>query len=375
MEMIKMKTEEESRPEIEPLLYREDMPEVARRLACWWEGGDIGRPAILISCPRQRPLEDIPSMPTPEGWITDYAVWNFDYRVNLALRNIAASEYFGEAVPAAAPHLAPNCLALFLGCKGLESPGTVWCEPFIHDPERFADVAFSERNSYWDFSLRLGLELKRLGRGKFLVEFPDLIEGLDTLAAMRGTDELLFDLLDRPDWVKSCLAKITGHYFEVYERLYEAYKDSSGGSIYWLWAPGRTAKLQCDFSAMISEEMYKEFMLGELKRMAPRFKHCLYHWDGPGALQHLDAILSVKEIDMVQWTPGDGREQTWESRWWPYFHRIFDAGKRVFIGVPNDIAVLNALKKEFGPDFNSFLLRSWAKDKAAAQAFIGHASC
>ena len=67
-----------------PLLYREDMPEVAGRFSHWWAGGDIGRPVMILSCPRQTPLESIPVMPKPEGWITDYATWDFDYRVNIA---------------------------------------------------------------------------------------------------------------------------------------------------------------------------------------------------------------------------------------------------------------------------------------------------
>lgn len=351
---------------LEALLYKEDLPEAAARLSEWWGGGDIGRPALLLRCPRERRLEALPELPKPEGWITDYAIWDFAYRVNIALRGVASQEHLAEAVPAVAPHLAPNCLALFLGCEGLEAPRTVYCEPFLDRPELFDEVSLSESNVYWDFSLRLGREFKRLGEGKFLVEFPDLIEGLDTLAAMRGTQELLIDLLDRPDWVKSCLDRITGFYFQVYERLHSEYKDASGGSVYWLWGPGRVAKLQCDFSAMISKEMYAEFMLPVLKEMSRRIDRCLYHWDGPGALQHLDCLLAAEGVKTIQWTPGDGHEPAWDKRWFPAFHRIFESGRRVYIGLPPDEGALLALKREFGRDFKSFLLGINAPSKAAA---------
>ena len=36
------------------LLYREDMDEVRARLKTWWEGGDIGRPAMSLTVPPQR---------------------------------------------------------------------------------------------------------------------------------------------------------------------------------------------------------------------------------------------------------------------------------------------------------------------------------
>jgi len=65
------------------LLYREDMDEVRKRLTIWWNGGDIGRPVIHINSPRPKPLENIPSMPEPNGWVSHYSTTDFAYRVNL----------------------------------------------------------------------------------------------------------------------------------------------------------------------------------------------------------------------------------------------------------------------------------------------------
>ena len=39
------------------LLYREDMDGVRERLTVWWNGGDIGRPAVHITAPRAEPAE------------------------------------------------------------------------------------------------------------------------------------------------------------------------------------------------------------------------------------------------------------------------------------------------------------------------------
>ena len=51
------------------LLYREDMDDVRERLTTWWNGGDIGRPAMQITASRVEPLEHIPVMPEPAGWV------------------------------------------------------------------------------------------------------------------------------------------------------------------------------------------------------------------------------------------------------------------------------------------------------------------
>ncbi|MCY3023258.1 MAG: hypothetical protein NTW87_30135 [Planctomycetota bacterium] len=353
-------------------LYREDMDEVRRRLTTWWNGGDIGRPAMQVGAPRRKPLEDIAEMPRPRGWETDYSTTNFDYRVNLSARACTRTEYFGEAVPVVAPDLAPNCLALYLGCKGVESPGTVWCEPCMTSPEG-ARFDYDPRNFYWNFSLRLGREQLRLGKGKFLLQFPDLIEGLDTLAAMRGTQELLVDLIERPKWVRGCLRQITDRYFRYYDVLYDMFRDEVGGSVFWCWAPGRMAKFQCDFSAMISPAMFGEFMVPVLNEMCERVSYCMYHWDGPGALPHHDHLLSIKALKMLQWTPGDGREATWHTRWWPLYHKTFDAGKKMFIWC-DTLEHLKGLKKEFGPQFKQFLISIGAKTPKAATELLKVAS-
>jgi len=81
-------------------------------------------------------------------------------------------------------------------------------------------------------------------------------------------------------------------------------RDEVGGSIFWAWAPGRMAKFQCDFSAMISPAMFGEFMVPVLREMTERVSYCMYHWDGPGALGHHDHLLSLPRLTMLQWTPG-----------------------------------------------------------------------
>lgn len=345
-------------------LYKSDFDAARDRLAAWWKGGDIGRPAMLIEVPRERPAEDVPVLPAPAGWQTDYSTTDFAYRVNLAQRACVSTHYLAEAMPDVSPDLAPNCLALYLGCKGIESPGTVWCEPVIADPGH-ARFQLDPENFYWQFTLRLVREQLRLGQGRFLTAFPDLIEGLDTLAAMRDSQTLLIDLIERPDWVRQSLRQITARYFEVYDPLYDMIKDDRGGSHFWAWAPGRVSKLQCDFSAMISPAMFGEFMAPVLKQMTERLDYSLYHWDGPGALVHHDHLLALPRLNMIQWTPGSGSEDVTDRRWWPYYHKTLEAGKSVMISF-SDPGHLQVFKREFGAQLKRFMFSMRLKSLAEA---------
>ena len=350
------------------LLYRQDMDQVRQRLTTWWQGGDIGRPPLLMTAPREEPLEAVPAMPEPPGWTTHYSTSDFAYRVNQAARTGVNTWYLGEAVPQVAPDLGANCLALYLGCQAVDGEGTVWFEPCIEDPEA-ARFEFDPDNFYWDFTLRLAREQLRLGQGKFLLQFPDLIEGLDTLAAMRGTEELLIDLIDRPEWVRAALDQITELYFKYYDILYDLFKDETGGSHFWSWAPGRMAKFQCDFSAMLSPSMFADFMVPVLREMTARVDYCMYHWDGPGALAHHDLLLDIPDLTMLQWTPGAGAEPGGDSRWWPLYHKTIEAGKKVYVGV-SSLEELRGLKREFGPRLKQFLISLGAGSRPQADEIL-----
>ena len=356
------------------LLYRKDMDAVRARLTTWWNGGDIGRPVMQIAAPRRKPLEDIPEMPKPDGWVTDYSASNFDYRVNLAQRAFAKYQLFGEAVPAISPHTGAGSVALYLGCQGKETPGTVWFLPCVADPDK-ARIEYDRDNFYWDFTLRLSRRMVELARGKMVVEFPDLIEGLDILASLRGTEPMLLDLLERPEWVHSALRRITDAYFHYYDMLYDLMRDEVGGSIYWAWAPGRVAKLQCDCSAMISPAQFKEFMLPVLQEMTERLSYSLYHLDGPVCLQHHAALCSLPSLDMIQWTPGAGVEPTWHKRWWPVFHKTFDAGKKLYLHWDGEPTVedIRVYRREFGPRFKQFLFSMRANSAERARDLLNAA--
>jgi len=351
------------------LMYRPDWEQARQRLTTWWNDGDIGRPAMQITVPRQTPLEDIPAMSEPDGWVTHYSTRSLPYRVNLALRSCLHADYYGEAVPAySSGDLAPNCLALYLGCRGVEMPDTVWCEPFIDEPESF-EFRYDPGNSYCRFTLDATKQVRAQADGKFLDQFPDLIEGLDTLAAMRGTERLLEDLIRRSAWVHQSLRCITDLYFRYYDVLYDLVRDEVGGSVFWIWAPGRLTKLQCDFSAMISPAMFNEFMLPVFTEMTERVSYSLYHWDGPGAIVHHDALLSIPRLNMIQWQPGAGNEPQWHQKWWPLYHRSFEAGKKILIGGGGREQLL-ALKQEFGEQCKGFALGCDASSAAEAQELM-----
>ncbi|HEY3377841.1 MAG TPA: hypothetical protein VGL77_10145 [Armatimonadota bacterium] len=357
------------------LTYYPEWEAARERLTCWWHGGDIGRAALQIVIPRATPHEVMPSMAEPPGWVTDASMHDPAYRQYLAQRAAADATYFAEAVPSPCPtYLAPNSLALFLGCEGIERPDTVWCRPFLCDDDPGAPAfSYDPNNRYWRYTLAATRAFAAWSRGKSLQSVPDLIEGLDTLEAMRGGQRLLEDLYDRPEWVQASLRQITDLYFRHYDMLYDILRDEVGGSVYWAWAPGRLAKLQCDFSAMISPAMFGEFMVPVLQEMTERLSYSIYHWDGPQAIPHHDHLLALPHLDVLQWTPGAGQYSIADPRWWPIYHKTLDAGKGLMLGMSQD--ELAIIKREFGAKTKRMICHVTVASAADAEQVIRLMEC
>jgi hypothetical protein len=129
-------------------------------------------------------------------------------------------------------------------------------------------------------------------------------------------------------------------------------RDGDGGccfSAFSVWAPGRMAKLQCDFSAMISPGMFEEFALPYLAEQCERLDYTVYHLDGVEAIKHLDLILSIPGLNALQWTPGANQPGLSDPRWLDIYRRARKAGKSLLLlGVDGKDAP--RLVEELGPE-------------------------
>jgi len=271
-------------------------------------------------------------------------------RVNHYL--LAKNDYLADTLPLAHTDIGPGSLALLLGSEPGFSPDTVWFHPTMMDddsPESRPPLAF-DPTSYW---LRMHTETLRacaaLGRGKYAVGCPDLVENLDILAALRDPQVLLMDMIERPEWVEEKIWEINQVWFDAYSRIYDIIK-LEDGSAFWgafgLWGPGRTAKVQCDTSSMFSPDMFKRFVVPALAAQCEWLDFSMFHLDGHQCLCHLDHLLAIEPLDAIEWTadpkvPGGGSPE-----WYPLYRRILAAGKSVqTIGVKLDevIPLLDAV--------------------------------
>lgn len=345
------------------MLMKPDWEQSRKRFEAWWHGEVIDRVLLQVYATR----DDADKAPPFPGYSSMEEYWlDIDRRIAVFDHYTGRIYYGGDAFPYLDTHIGPGTMSLYLGAIPGFQVDTVWYNKCIDDITTAELPPYDETNRYWQFSLKLAEEgVKRLGN-RGLVSFPDLIEGLDTISSLVGNDELLYYLVDAPEHVHRFQKPLVDRYFDYYDRLYDIIKDEQGGtcfSAFQTYGPGRVAKVQCDFSAMISPKMFEEFVVPYLAEQCARLDFSVFHLDGVCCLQHLDLLLGIKELTAIQWTPGAGQPLACDESYIPLYKKIRAAGKSCMIrgGTPDQA---RKLVEELGPEGLDIVVSTATQDEA-----------
>jgi hypothetical protein len=330
--------------------WKNNWPETKHNFKRWWnqEGLVLGNwGGLWVDSPHE--IIDIPTPASPE-LETFYS--NVEARINRNHYVMANQRFPADILPMPNTFIGPGSLALHLRSSPTFTGDTVWFQPTLHevvDPEKMPPLQFDPNETWWriqEQTLRMSVAA---GEGNYISGCPDLVENIDILASLRGTTNLLMDMVERPDWVTQKVAEVNQAYFEVYNRIYDIIKLEDGSSAfeaYMLWGPGKTAKVQCDTASMFSPAMFNRFVLPSLTKQCEWLDCSMYHLDGKEEFVHLDALLDIEALDAIEWTPNANEPLGGDPKWFDLYRRILDAGKSVqayFVATDEIVPLLDAI--------------------------------
>ena len=310
------------------LRLKPDFLESQRRYEAFWEQTVIDRPPVSIVLPSPQA-----SAEPRKSYSSQWDRWtDVEFRAEQMAVNLANKRYLGDALPVAFPNMGPEIFSAWCGAGYRFGESTAWSEPCIGDWDRDAGSAvFNADHPLFRLTVQFTELLLERGRENFLVGLTDFHPGGDHLAALRDPEIFAVDMVENREWVKKKLAAVNNEYFHVYDIFYGMLRRA--GMPITSWTPlindGRYYIPSNDFSCMISSEMFDDFFLPGIIEECRFLDRSIYHLDGPGALRHLDSILSISELDAVQWVPGAGN--TGYARWVDVYRRIQKAGKSLQI--------------------------------------------
>lgn len=331
-----------------PQTIAEDWGTVKKRWEAWWQCGLYDRPLLLVTAPKERMEVDDREIAAADGNPVTY--WSDAGHIIRRAKASIRNTWFGaEALPVLNPNWSVGHTCYF-GCKPEFHPGTVWVGPLACEADGFPKIDFNPEGYWWGWFKEFTEQSLRQSEGLYYL-VPVFGNGAaDTLAMMRGSQQLMFDLTENPDWVKRSVDRITDVLLERFAFLWSGI-DNSGmdGYLNWIgcWSPGRTILMDADISGMVSPRQFKEIFLPSIIRQMHSVEYRHFHVDGIVlAKAHLDTLLDLPELQSIQWVPGDGRTEI--LQWVPLIQKIHSKKKAAYVfATPGEVL---PLLKEVRPE-------------------------
>ena len=306
--------------------WKSNLEETKQRYINWWNHKGIilnmwehfqegVQPHAEITPPA--PAKDLSQRWFDPQWRAEYLDWY-----------VAHSSLKADILPVANTQLGPGSLAAILGGVFEGGEDTIWIHPH---PDFTNEIVFNPEHPNWILHKELLKACKAKANGHYFVGMPDLMEGLDVLAALKGTDRVLLDTVMQPEILEQQMQQINDIYFKVFDELYDIIREGDEMAFCYFssWAPGKMSKLQSDISTMISQDDYRRFVQPFIREQCQKIDYTLYHLDGVGAMHHLPALLEIEELNAIQWTPGVGEPQGGSPKWYDLYKKILACGKSV----------------------------------------------
>jgi 5-methyltetrahydrofolate--homocysteine methyltransferase len=338
-----------------------NLAEVARRYEAFMAGDIIDRPLLTVTAP-------LPGAPTVAP-ITyrDRQFGDIDEIYDRVLASMEHVYYAGEAIPSYAPSFGCDEIAVWCGLASFgfheDSSDTCWSWPTVEDWDAVLPIRLHREHPLWQRMLRFYERGAERLAGKVLLSPPDLHTNMDLLMAARGSERLCADLLDRPEVIDRAMVSARAVFRELWDVVVRAGKLDERGISNGLYSMEGAAVLSCDFSYMISPAMFRRWVLPALLEESETVKHMYYHWDGPGALVHFDALMSIPRLHAVGYVPPPFERH---SDYIELYKRVQAAGKGVHVwGLPDE---MKRIHKELRPEKTMY--STWVDTPAEADAVV-----
>lgn len=335
--------------------YKLDWDKTKEKFRNYWDHKNTGRPLMCVIARRPEVEQFSDGTPVEGGYLDQICQGKYynmpeelkwkdmEDKYQNAQRIVDRYRYFcethaflGESFPNLNIDFGPGSLAAYLGSDIGFKEDTVWFKKCLDSWDGVPKLQFDPENKWFKKHLQLAKDCRELAGKDFYVDMPDLMENIDVLASLRGAQDVLMDLLDEPEKVGERIKEVTDCYYDYYNRFYNVIKDEEGGNAYTvfqIWGPGRTVKLQCDFSAMMAPDDFRTYIQPSLKAQSEKADHVLYHLDGPAAIKHMDALMEIDGIDALQWTSGDAGPDGTLPDWDVIYDKAIAAGKSIWVKV------------------------------------------
>ena len=302
-----------------------DFEAISNNFKYFWNHEYFGRCAVRITAPKGPPEK--PRYSTYEDIVKEWVDGETRLKRNQKLAE--NTYYLGEAYPLISVYIGAAGHAGFFNNIPHKFAESVWFFPIDQNEK----LNFSKNSFFYKATVDLAQYLVDNAEGEFILSMPDCSGNLDALAHLRSSEQVMVNMIEDPDSVKKELILIQKAWEEIIHDVYKIVKENNNGgsAIGWMgsYAKGLHSQMQSDISVMLSPKQFDEFVLDELIQQSEILEYPCYHLDGREQLRHLDKLLEIKNLKMIQYTFVAGQPSPPEQL--PALQKIQKSGKLLLL--------------------------------------------
>ena len=257
---------------------------------------------------------------------------DIDQMIRRNLYNWSGVDFMGDAF-AVLNHRWSVADAMIFGCEPGFNEFAPWCDPvdLPGDPPALPHVYENGEHRKWmlDSVKKACIE----SQGRFFTRTDWGNYTGDVLSSIRGSNQLMEDIGLRKEWVRKAADIVTRGLLDLYRDVCETINQYSSieGMINYLkcWSDSSVISLDCDVCCMISPSDFTDLFFNGLVEAVETFDCSIFHLDGPGAIKHLDKVMSIPELNAIQWVPGAGHTDIYQ--WVDLLQHIQKDGKKALL--------------------------------------------
>lgn len=294
----------------------------------FWRREPAARPLIGFSLKTWFPLDEFSaSAAWPENMLlspadVDPAAFLDDQDAQVAAEADFDDDVFRGGAPAR---------SIFWCCGGLDCgmrvlPGNIVAVPQALPWEESLGRRVNPEHPWTAKYLAYVDALVERSAGRYPVGIGSLAGPLDYAVAIRGHEQTVVDMLEEPEIAARFLGEMAEYFLDLAKAAEARIPCFHGGTFdaqYQLWAPGSIVRMQEDAIAVLSPDLYREFVMPIDRRIASAYDYPFMHLHS-SSMMVLDHLLELAEIKCFQATYDVGGPSLEEML--PHYRRIQRAG-------------------------------------------------
>jgi hypothetical protein len=161
---------------------------------------------------------------------------------------------------------------------------------------------FSNSNPWLRLMTEMLVALAERSAGRFPLATTRMRGVADLLSALYGGDGFVFAMIEKPEEIKQVSERLTDFFIQCGKMQLSLIPDFHGGigSFYYhMWAPKGTVWHQEDAAALLSPDLYEEFIEPCDRKIVKSFPHVVMHQHSTGFVpteKYIDMGMSVLEL-------------------------------------------------------------------------------